>query len=187
MTSLPPAWVAVGGHRPSVEWCNATPRSAPRTGDRCKVNPTAWKDDAANAFTVRDTQRRHSQGWSEQGRAFIAILERRKRGLRNTITNGGRCSELVRTSIVMLTHTRTGTRTNPHNDTGLCIKKRKTHALCVPSFQTTNTHAAPPVGKGHLTQSGKVISQLPTLPPSVGDSCEVTHKRERINEATHCP
>jgi len=93
----------------------------------------------------------------------------------------------VRTSIVMLTHTRTGTRTNPHNDTGLCIKKRKTHALCVPSFQATNTHAAPPVGKGHLTQSGKVISQLPTLPPSVGDSCEVTHKRERINEATHCP
>ena len=51
MPLLPLAWVAVGGHPPSVEGCTSL-RSAPRTGGRCKVNPPARKDDAANAITV---------------------------------------------------------------------------------------------------------------------------------------
>ena len=41
-----------GVHLPSVEVCTATPRSAPRTGGRCKVTPPAWKGDAANTLTA---------------------------------------------------------------------------------------------------------------------------------------
>jgi len=51
MPSLPLAWVAVGGHPPSVEGCTSL-RSAPRTGDRCEVTPPSWKDEATHAVTA---------------------------------------------------------------------------------------------------------------------------------------